>query len=580
MPSSSDMPSSSEPSRACHRRVRRFCVRPGHRGHRCLALACFTLVWTSTACARSDSAAPGNETITETELREALHTLAHDSMGGRLAGTDDLDRASNWIRDHFDDLGLAPAGDHGTYDQYFDLVWFSLGEGNRLSIEGLADDRSPGEGWTPSPGATGSARGSVVFAGFGIVEPRLDYDDYDGEAVDGRLVLVMEGEPGADDAASPFDGLVSSEASRSWRKVLAAQERGAAAVLFVRDVHRAPDVEDWERLHAGTWPEERRRIERFDLGARIDELRIPSARISAELAELLVAGTGRSLEDLALEAEASPSGVGVTELPGARVELVVSLEAHVEQGRNVLAMMEGTDPELRDEVVIIGAHHDHNGTAGDVVYNGADDDGSGTVAVMEIAEAYAHAAAEGERPDRSVIFAVWDAEERGLLGAWYYTRRPLFPLERTAAYLNMDMIGRNEEVPEDGGGRFRGLQVQSAASNANAVNILGYSRAPELAATVEEANEATGLVLRFRYDNNRSNLLRRSDHWPFLQNGVPAVWFHTGLHPDYHTPDDDPHRIEYEKMTRIVKLVHRVSWAAANGPERYEVEPMGSPPTS
>jgi Zn-dependent M28 family amino/carboxypeptidase len=145
---------------------------------------------------------------------------------------------------------------------------------------------------------------------------------------------------------------------------------------------------------------------------------------------------------------------------------------------------------------------------------------------------------------------------------------------------NVDMIGRNQEVPEDGGGRFVGLEPQTSESNANAVNILGYSRTPALAAAVEAANTETGLTLRFRYDNNASNLLRRSDQWPYLQNGVPAVWFHTGLHPDYHTPDDDADRLNYEKMTRIVRLIHQVSWNVANTSERFPVEAMGSRPPS
>jgi len=543
------------------------------------------------ACADS-SDAPAVRDIDEDALRADLFALSHDSMAGRLAGSPDLDRASDWIRDRFESLGLEPAGDAGTYDQRFDLTWFGLGAPNRLSVVGPAGARAstgPGAGWTPSNvSASASASGEVVFAGYGIVEPRLDFDDYAGEDVSGKVVLVLEREPGAQDPMSPFDGLVTAEASRAWRKTLRAQERGASAILFVRDVHVRPEVEDWETLHGQLWPAEPRRVERFTLGDWVDRIEIPAAQISAELAELLVSGSGRSLAELAGEAEAATGGLGVVALPGARVDLTVSVERNVVPGRNVLAMIEGLDPELMNEVVIIGAHHDHNGADGEVVYNGADDDGSGTVGVMAVAEAYAAAAERGERPRRSVIFAIWDAEERGLLGAWYYTLRPLFALPRTVATLNLDMIGRHEEVPPDGGGRFRGLEVQSAESNANAINILGYSRTPELAARVDSANAALAasgaiseaLTLRMRYDNNASNLLRRSDHWPFLQNDVPAVWFHTGLHPDYHTPDDDPERIEYEKMTRIVRLVYQTSWDVANADGRPTIEGMGSRPPS
>ena len=527
------------------------------------------------------SGAPGIETITQEGLSADLHALSHDSMGGRLVGTPELERTSDWIAERFASLGLEPAGDGGGYDQRFELVWFSLGTGNRLTVGGAGGARAPGEGWTPeNVSATGSAEGEVVFAGFGIVEPRLGFDDYRDGDVDGRIVLVLEREPGVSDAASPFDGVVTTEGSRSWRKALSAQERGAAAILFVRDVHNRPDPGDWRATHAGSWPAERRRIESFTLGVWVDQIRIPAARISAELAERIVAGSGRSLEELAVAAEEAASGLGVVELPGARVQLTTSVRRNVTPGRNVLAMIEGSDPALRDEVVVIGAHHDHNGIDGPTVFNGADDDGSGTVGVMAVAAAYARAAQGGSRPRRTVLFGIWDAEERGLLGAWYYTVRPLFPMQSTVAKLNLDMIGRHQEVPPEGGNRFRGLEPQSAESNANAINILGYSWTPDLAAAVEAANEETALTLRFRYDNNESNLLRRSDHWPFLQNGVPAVWFHTGLHPDYHTPDDDPERIEYEKMTRIVRLVHQTSWDVANADARPGLLGMGTRPPS
>jgi Zn-dependent M28 family amino/carboxypeptidase len=125
------------------------------------------------------------------------------------------------------------------------------------------------------------------------------------------------------------------------------------------------------------------------------------------------------------------------------------------------------------------------------------------------------------------------------------------------------MIGRNEEVPVGGGARFRGLELQTAESNRNAVNVIGTTRSPSLKAAIERANGGIGLELKFRYDNNASNLMRRSDHWPFLQRGVPGVWFHTGLHPDYHTVYDRPEKINYEKIERIVRLVHQVSWDLA-----------------
>ena len=531
-----------------------------------------------TGCA--DTGAPFNSSITESSLSDDLYFLASPEMRGRLVGSPEIAAASEWIADRFEMLGLEPAGDDGSYYQDFDLAWFSLGASNLLSITGVGAARRPGDGWTPiNFSASTSAAGPVAFAGFGIVEPRLGYDDYKNQDVRGKFVLVLEREPGVTDPSSPFDGVVTAEASRTWRKALSAQERGAIGILFVRDVHNRPETGDWQQAHASSWPEEPRRVERFLLGAWVEDITIPAAQISVELAEALVSGSGSTLEELSMASEEAGEGLGVIALPGAEASLTVNVERHTVMGRNVLAMVEGSDPDLRDEVVIIGAHHDHDGTDGETVFPGADDDGSGTVGVMGVAGAYARAIEAGERPRRSVIFAIWDAEERGLLGAWYYTLRPLFPLQSTVAKLNLDMIGRHQEVPEDGGGRFRGLEPQSAASNSNATNILGYSRTPDLASQVEAAN-TFGLELKMRYDNNESNLLRRSDHWPFLQNGVPAVWFHTGLHPDYHRAGDTRERIEYEKMTRIVRLVHQTSWNVAQGDARPSLQEMGSRPRS
>ena len=528
----------------------------------------------------ADTGAPFNNSITESSLSDDLYFLASPEMRGRLVGSPEIAAASEWIADRFGTLGLEPAGDDGSYYQDFDLAWFSLDTPNLLRVTGAGGARQPGDGWTPiNFSASTSAAGPVAFAGFGIVEPRLDYDDYGDQDVRGKFVLVLEREPGVTDPSSPFDGVVTAEASRTWRKALFAQERGAIGILFVRDVHNRPEPGDWQQAHASSWPEEPRRVERFLLGAWVEDITIPAAQISVELAEALISGSGSTLEELAMASEEAGGGLGVIALPGAEVSLTVEIERHSVTGRNVLAMVEGSDPDLRDEVVIIGAHHDHDGTDGETVFPGADDDGSGTVGVMGVAGAYARAIEAGERPRRSVIFAIWDAEERGLLGAWYYTLRPLFPLQSTVAKLNLDMIGRHQEVPEDGGGRFRGLEAQSAESNSNATNILGYSRTPDLASEVKAAN-TFGLELKMRYDNNESNLLRRSDHWPFLQNGVPAVWFHTGLHPDYHRAGDTAERIEYEKMTRIVRLVHQPSWKVAQGDTRPSLQEMGSRPSS
>ena len=523
-----------------------------------------------TAGLSAQGAAPFNDSIRLTDLKADLYFLAGDGFKGRLVGTPENALAADWVRSRFERAGLQPGAPNGSFVQATQLMIASLGERNALTIAlpgGATLDLKPEQDFYPQRfSASGSVTAPVVYAGFGIHAPKLQYDDY-GDRVKGRIALILEHEPGERDPKSPFDGVVTAEAAVAIKKVLAAQDKGAIGVLFVTDVHNHPAPANFEASARAFWPPQAPRVDRFTLASWADRVRIPVGQISPALAETLVRGTGRSLLDLSKAAE-TERGFTAIPLDGVEASLVTAVNRHIVADRNVLALVEGADPKLKDEVVIVSAHYDHEGADGAVIYNGADDDGSGTVALMAIADAYARAAAANQRPRRSVLFAAWGSEERGpLLGAWAYTENPTFPLGQTVAVLNMDMIGRNEEVQVGGGPRFNGLEVQTAESNRNAINILGYSRHPELSATVERANRSAvgiGLELKMRYDNNSSNLLRRSDQWPFLQMGVPALWFHTGLHPDYHTQYDRPEKINYEKMERIARLVHQASWVLAN----------------
>ncbi len=516
--------------------------------------------------------APGIETIRQSDLSADLHFLAGDELRGRLAGSPEGRVASAFIKSRFERLGLVPVGPGATYYHYFNVAQTEVGEDNRLRVEdgSVTLTRTRGQDFYPlRESGSGTAGGEVVFAGFGISAPELGHDDY-GDAVAGRIALIVAHEPGERDAGSPFDGLVTSEASATYRKAAAAQDAGAIGLMIVSDVHNHPGSGNFSGQAAGYWPETVRRGGRYTLESRLNRIRIPVVQISRTLAETLVAGTGRTLEELSASSEAV-GGVETVPLPGVRAEITTEVRRRSQTARNVVGLIEGSDPELKDEWIVICAHFDHDGADGSTIFNGADDDGSGTVALIEIAEAYQEAVRMGRGPSRSVLLAAWDFEEKGLLGAWAYVENPLHPLDRTVAVLNMDMIGRNEEVVVGGGGRFRGLDVQSAESNANAINILGTLRSPDLRAEVERANEAAGLEMRYRYDNHPLQLLRRSDHWPFIQGGVPALFYHTGLHPDYHRPDDIPERINYGKLEKVVRLVYQTSWGLAQRPPQVSL---------
>jgi Zn-dependent M28 family amino/carboxypeptidase len=518
--------------------------------------------------------APQNESIRQEDLRADLFFVAGDSMRGRLTDTEENRATADFIRSRFERLGLKPAAPNGSYFQNYNLMTATLAAdpaANVLEIgagdSGARSLRAGQEFYPHRFSASGVASAPLVFVGFGISAPPLAHDDYRGDIVKGRIVLALDHEPGERDPDSAFDGVVTSEWSTPWRKALAAQEAGAAAVLFVTDVHNHPGAANFESAARAYWPDTPPRILNYTLAAWADRIRIPVAQISPALAASLVTTRTRTLEDLAKAAE-SGRGFAPVALGTAKVTIRTAVDRHIVADRNVVALLEGSDARLKDEWVIVSAHFDHNGADGTQVFNGADDNGSGVVALLEIAEAYSLAARDGHSPKRSVLFAAWNSEERGLLGAWAFTEQPPAPLPSIAAVLNMDMIGRNEEIPVGGGGRFAGLEVQTAESNSNALNLMAFSRVPDITTEVEKANGGIGLELKKRYDNNSSNLLRRSDQWPFLQRGVPAMGFITGLHPDYHTQYDRPEKINYVKMEKIARLVHQVSWDIANADTR------------
>jgi Zn-dependent M28 family amino/carboxypeptidase len=525
----------------------------------------------ATTTAAAQERAPHNDAITAAKLRADLMFLAGDSFRGRLTNTPENNIALEWIAARFESFGLKGAGVGGSYFQPFNLITAKLGDRNELEIAsgGTASRYGVGSDFYPHRhSVSGSVTAPVVFAGYGISAPSLGYEDLAGD-LRGKILLVLDHEPGEADSASPFDGLVTSEHANQLKKTLAAQDKGAAGILFVSDVHAHPGPENFGAGARNYWPPpaEPPRVERFLLGAWAEKVRIPSGQISVALAQTLLRGSGRSLADLSRAAD-NADGNRPIALPGVIAALITSVQRTVVRDRNVVAMIEGSDTTLSNQWIVLSGHPDHDGALGDQVWNGADDNASGTVGLVAIAEAYAMAAREGRRPRRSILFAAFNSEERGLLGAWAFTEAPLVPLAQIVAVLNMDMIGRNEEVPVGGGNRFRGLPVQTAESNNNSVTLLGWSRSPTLSSAVERANGAYGLTLKKNYDNNISNLIRRSDHWPFIQRGVPGIWFHTGLHPDYHTIYDDPEKINYAKMEKVARLVHQVSWDLAQSGER------------
>lgn len=505
------------------------------------------LLWIWCACAApAPLAAPGApparlpdglvravEHIATADLHSYVEVLASDRLAGRGVGEAGNRTAEEFICDTLRKHGVAPAGADGSCYQPFEISQPAPGPRPRLSVTAkdatVVADIGANSEFYPLPD-TGSATvtGPLLFLNYGITAEDLSHDDYAGIDAAGAIVMLLDGAP---------EKLRGDRASVS-RKVANAAAHGARGVLIVSDSVPAARL---------VWPEG-------------GSPRNANYRLVSELQSAVTLATlSRRLASPILDAFAEKRALTATLAPDLAGRTVVV--------HNVLGLVEGRDPSRRGEMIVVGAHLDHDGTdAQGRIYNGADDNASGTAAVMAAAAALAHAAAEGDRPARSILFALWNGEEKGSLGAHAFVAAPQ-PHRRVVANLNLDMVGRHEEVPDPNDWRFAGMPKVSAADSVNTLHVLGYSYSSDLAAEVREANQAIGLTLLEDFDQGSHLLVQRSDNWPFLSSGIPALFLTTGLHPDYHTPDDDTARIDFGKLTRVARLAARAAWIIADGAE-------------
>ncbi|MBI4484016.1 MAG: M20/M25/M40 family metallo-hydrolase [Acidobacteria bacterium] len=505
----------------------------------------------------------GAESITRHDIQAVIGFLASDHLKGRGNGTPSLELAAAYIASEFQRCSLKASGDGGTYFQNFDLYSARPGEDNRLGVvsENRARSFQLGYDYLPSSGSPNvSVTAPAAFVGYGITHPQ--YDDYAGADVRGKIAIALSRWPKADDEESLLSKFSLEDYTSPRAKARSAAQHGALGLILVVDPKgrqkRIPSLEE------SFPPDSSPRRKPMALEGGSDGNALPVVTVNPDVGEQLLAGAGHTLSHLQNQIDQN-GRPHFLDLPGTRILLQTSLQRQRIPSRNVAGLWEGSDPKLKEEVVVIGAHYDHEGEGNGQIWNGADDDASGTTGLLELAEAFEQTT---RRPKRSILLVAWGAEEKGLLGSRFYVHRPLLPLENTVAMLQMDMIGRNEQHDAD---PRNGVPEEKAENNKNTVNVLGSPFSPELKSLVGRLNEAVGLELRFRYDFDRQNLIKRSDHWPFLQKKVPAAFFFTGLHPDYHTPRDTPDKINYEKMEKIIRLVYRTAVELANAttPPRF-----------
>ncbi|QBA63947.1 M28 family peptidase [Muriicola soli] len=475
-------------------------------------------------------------TITESELKEHLYTYASDEFEGRETGEPGQKMAVDYLRQHYLDLEIPAAQDNGDYFQKVPLEMAKLPKG-ALQINGT--DYTLGEDFITFTPLEGNFN-EVVYAGYGIDDP--EYSDYTGLDVEGKVVLVKAGEPANEDGTFILTG---TDRNSSWgnmsegpnMRLVAAKAKGVKAILFV-------DSENFNRY--GRYYKRMKSNDRGRLGFEADANNPALILINEAMATAIFTKFNDLKGPLTQE-----------------TNLVATLESSNEpiSTENVVAYIKGA--EKPDEYLVISSHLDHIGVSKDgSINNGADDDGSGSVAMLEIAEAFQTAVEAGHRPKRSVVFLHVTGEEKGLLGSRYYTDyNPVFPLEQTVANLNIDMIGRID--PKREGDR-------------NYVYLIGSDKlSSDLHKLSEEINDKyTNITLDYTYndENDPNRFYYRSDHYNFAKNNIPIIFYFNGTHDDYHRPGDTPDKINYDLLTNRTKLVFHTAWAVANRSERVVVD--------
>ncbi|MCB0504036.1 MAG: M20/M25/M40 family metallo-hydrolase [Cyclobacteriaceae bacterium] len=479
---------------------------------------------------------PGtNPEITTDDLKESLTYLASDELEGRLPGSNGGKLAAEYVASKFELYGITPGGEDG-YFQNFDVVTKTEApvEANILRAGDITGEL--GKDFTPlsySDNATLTA--DVVFAGYGfaIDQDSLQWDDYGGTNVEGKWALVLLNDPEIRDPNSlfiPYSGEKS--------KVVTAKEKGAGGILFVA----GPKVSRNDKLLS------------LEVDQTESNLGIPAFSISREFADKLLAKGGTTVEKLeeGLVSTMKPNSFSIDmELEGTS-----NVVFHKTSTENVIGVLEGSDKELKSEYVVVGAHFDHLGWGGTeasrepdtlAIHYGADDNGSGTSGLLEIADKLAHA-----KLKRSVVLIAFGAEEIGTIGSKYFTNNPTVPKDKIVAMVNLDMVGRLKDTKE--------ITVSGVGTSKEGEQLLK-----------DILNEKErDLVLSVEY-----NGFGPSDHANFYVENIPVFFFNTGAHEDYHTSRDVVEKINFEGLQRVTEYAYDLSEYLANAPNNLTFQEAG-----
>ncbi|MEP6635817.1 MAG: M20/M25/M40 family metallo-hydrolase [Acidobacteriota bacterium] len=502
----------------------------------------------------------GVETISAAQMRDYLYFIASDEMEGRDTPSRGLDTTAKFIAMNLSRWGFKPAGDEGSFLQKIALRKDLIDkEKSRVLFNG--QPLTFGDDFIPA-GRGGEASGQLVFAGNGwFVKGKSDA--YQGIDAKGKIAIIFTPPDGLPRGVTPAD--LAGKRGEDWIDPAEnASKQGAVGIIIVPGFQF---LANWDRNRQRISERGAVTVSKFqpETGPSL-----ATVIASPRLANLLFQGEKQNAS-LLFEAAGAGTLPAPFELnPEKNVSMTVVSKTDHLSTQNVVAIFEGSDPVLKNEYVAIGAHYDHVGIGipvnGDAIYNGADDDGSGTTALLAIAEALAKSPI---RPKRSVLF-VWHAgEEKGLWGSRYFTDNPTIPLNKIVTQINIDMIGRSKK---DGDTNPKNREL----SGPNEIYVIGSKMmSTELGELSETVNKGyLNLAYNYRYDdpNDPNRFFFRSDHFNYARKGIPIIFFFDGEHEDYHRPGDSPDKIDYQKMQNVARTVYMTMWELANRPVRPTVD--------
>lgn len=511
--------------------------------------------------AQNKTAEKFSTSINKDNAYKHLSVLASDEYEGRETGKKGAWMAADYIRDYFKSLGLkAPV--NGSYFQPIDMVSYNL-SGMALSINGQTKEYAKDFVVSASTVALGGFNfdaKDIVFAGYGL--DQQGYNDFAGVDVAGRVVLIFAyGDPTTKDAAAaPAD-----RAAR--RKMMAAQQakiqylasHKALAVIQI-DPNLDNITEEMKMNYSGKGDV---MLKNAANTAKLQSANtLASIRVSTATANELLKAAGTTVS--ALQQKITSSGKPASRILKVAVAGKAAKEEVKVRAENVLGFLEGSDPVLKDEILVITGHYDHIGltTSGpDKVNNGADDDGSGTTGVMLLADAFTKAKKAGKGPKRSILFMTVVGEEKGLLGSEWYSEHPVFPLDKTITDLNIDMIGRVDDAHQDNPEYIYIIGSDMLSSDLNAIGI-----------KANDDNIKMNLDMRYNNRTDPNQFYYRSDHYNFAKHGIPVIFYFSGVHADYHQPGDEVSKINFDLLSKRAQLVYYTAWELANGAKRPVVD--------